>query len=95
MTTQPAGAHGGVPELLDEGKNGLMVPSEDPQALAEGLQSALGRTWDAQALRDTVQFLSWDAVADSYYSILSDAVADRRGAQNSARAACTIKEIGL
>ncbi|NLS16419.1 glycosyltransferase family 4 protein [Rhizobium sp. P40RR-XXII] len=31
----------GVPELLEDGENGLVVPSEDPQALAAALESAI------------------------------------------------------
>ena len=31
----------GVPELLEDGTNGLVVPSEDPQALAAALESAI------------------------------------------------------
>ncbi|MFK0161384.1 glycosyltransferase family 4 protein [Rhizobium sp. NPDC090279] len=31
----------GVPELLEDGANGLVVPSEDPQALAAALESAI------------------------------------------------------
>ena len=34
-------AVGGVPEMIESGQNGLLVPSEDPKALSEGLLDAL------------------------------------------------------
>ncbi|MEW5925077.1 MAG: glycosyltransferase family 4 protein [Candidatus Zixiibacteriota bacterium] len=34
-------AVGGVPEMIEPGQNGLLVPSEDPKALGEGLLQAL------------------------------------------------------
>jgi glycosyltransferase involved in cell wall biosynthesis len=71
---------GGIPELLN-GDNGLMVPPKDAPALATGLQEALHRSWDPEALRASVQFLSWDAVADSYYGFFASAVSSRRGSQ--------------
>jgi len=35
-------AVGGIPEILDEGRGGLLVPSEDPPALAAAIERAFG-----------------------------------------------------
>jgi glycosyltransferase involved in cell wall biosynthesis len=64
---------GGVPEILDE-RSGVLVPSEDPAALAAGLHEALGRPWDPEALRGSVELLSWDAVGQKYQSMLEELV---------------------
>lgn len=68
---------GGVPELI-HGDNGLLVPSEDPGALADALQTALAGTWDPQALRDSVEFLSWDDVGAMYHDTLATALEEHR-----------------
>ena len=50
---------GGVPEVVDSGKNGLIVDSLDPQAFARGLERLLANPQEAQRLgeagRETVQ----------------------------------------
>ena len=60
---------GGVPELLTD-SNGIMVPSEDPDALAAGLMQALQRRWDPESIRRSVEYLSWDEVGAAYHSDL-------------------------
>ena len=69
---------GGIPELLTDGDNGYLVPAEDPAALAEALAKALERTWDPEALRATVMFLSWDAVALTYQKLLGEVLEEWR-----------------
>jgi glycosyltransferase involved in cell wall biosynthesis len=64
---------GGVPELIDA-HNGVLVPPEDPTALAAGLVYALQRAWNPEELRATVEFLSWDAVGERYYARLVEAL---------------------
>jgi len=79
---------GGVPELLCDDEpataNGGLVPSEDPAALAQGLRAALERPWDAEALRASVEYLSWDAVGENYYRTLVAAVAEAQSAGGGA-----------
>lgn len=70
-----AAAVGGVPDLLDR-DNGLLVPPERPDALAEALAAALARPWDPAALRATVPSPSWDAVARTYRDVLEAAIAE-------------------
>jgi len=68
-----ASAVGGVPELLRT-DNGILVPPERPDALADALCRALDRAWDAAALRGTVPSLSWDAVARIYRRLVEEVV---------------------
>ncbi|HLV81541.1 MAG TPA: glycosyltransferase family 4 protein [Chthonomonadaceae bacterium] len=64
---------GGVPELLNA-DNGILVPAEDPSALAEGLRQALSRSWDPETLRNSVECLSWDQVGNGYFQVLQAVV---------------------
>ncbi len=68
---------GGIPELVTDGKNGVLVPARDPEALARGLASALGRAWDPEAQRASVEYLSHDAVAAAYREVLEQALRER------------------
>jgi glycosyltransferase involved in cell wall biosynthesis len=68
---------GGIPELLHE-QNGVMPPAGDSEALADGLSQALGRTWDPAALRASVEYLSWDAVGETYRDLLTMVVREWR-----------------
>ncbi len=64
---------GGVPELLDAA-TGVMVPPENPGALADALGATLSRTWSDVELRAAVAGWSWEAVGKSYYAALASAV---------------------
>jgi len=68
---------GGVPEILDD-RTGVLVPPEDPAALAAGIKRALERPWDAEALRASVEYLSWDAVGSRYSEMLKAVMAEAR-----------------
>jgi glycosyltransferase involved in cell wall biosynthesis len=74
-----ATAVGGVPEAVENGRTGLLVPPEDPGALAEALRRALGPAGTAlgQAARARVlESYSIDAVAcrvlDLYSMVLRE-----------------------
>lgn len=65
---------GGIPELVHDGENGVLVPPGDPEALADGLARALGRAWDAEAQRASVEHLSWDGVGKAYLRVIEEAM---------------------
>jgi len=54
---------GGIPELVDEGTNGLLVEPGNAPALAQALTSALGRDWNRETIRASAAHLTWDALA--------------------------------
>ncbi len=68
---------GGIPELIEHGKNGLLVPADDPEALAEALATALDRTFSPEDLRATVENLSWEGVGARYARILDEVLGRR------------------
>ena len=55
---------GGVPEILTSPTLGIMVPPDDPKALAQGLDDALARRWDEQEIARAGRARGWQAVAD-------------------------------
>lgn len=62
---------GGVPEIVHDGVNGLLVPPNDPQALRRALEHALTMRWDRSALRASVKRFDWDLNASAVHSVLA------------------------
>lgn len=60
---------GAVPDIVEPGRNGEIVPVRDADALAAALNRVLDRSWDPAEVRRGVQ--SWDAVAQSVHAVLS------------------------
>jgi glycosyltransferase involved in cell wall biosynthesis len=65
---------GGVPEIVREGVNGLLVPPGDSRILAATLNKALATRWDAAAIKDTIREFDWDRGASSMLQILEKSV---------------------
>lgn len=61
---------GGTPQVIEHGKNGLLVPPKDPKKLAEAILAVLSDKSLAVSLADTgaqkAQSFSWDTQADKY-----------------------------
>lgn len=69
---------GAVPDLIDD-SSGIVVPPEDPGALAAALDQALRREWDREALRKRVEGMSWESNAARLHGILAEAAGLRGG----------------
>ena len=65
-TTCPSGPA----EILDGGRYGVLVPPENPAALAAGILKGLDRHWDRDALRRRGAEFSLAASLDQYLAIL-------------------------
>jgi len=63
---------GGIPDLVDHGVNGLLVPAGDAAALADALATALGRGWDAGRISSSIAHLTWPALARRNRDVLAD-----------------------
>ena len=61
---------GAVPDLIEPGRNGAIVPVRDAEALTAALSEVLDRTWDADAIRRSPAVRSWDAVAEDVHQLL-------------------------
>jgi len=62
---------GGVPDLVDDGVNGLLVPAGDAAALADALAAALGRRWDAARISASIAHLTWPALGRRNHDVLA------------------------
>lgn len=54
---------GAVPEMVPNETLGLIVPPKEQDALTAALHTALGRSWDRQAIADWGRARGWDRVA--------------------------------
>jgi len=81
-----ASAVGGVPEVVRE-MSGLLVPPDDPRALAEALRQALKRHWDRAAVRESAPGDDWGRNAEQLMGVLRRVTgqqASQEGAGHSA-----------
>jgi glycosyltransferase involved in cell wall biosynthesis len=62
---------GGIPELVTEGTNGLLVAPGDAPALTHALSTALNRDWNRDTIRASAAHLTWDALAAQNLEFLS------------------------
>lgn len=58
---------GGIPELVRDGSNGILVPARDPASLTQALDTALSRDWDPSTIAATYG-RGWEDVAEETYA---------------------------
>lgn len=61
---------GGVPEVVREGVNGLLVPPSDISALADTLRRALATKWAREPVCASVSQFDWDMNAVALFGTL-------------------------
>ncbi len=65
---------GGIPELISDENLGRLVDPEDPQALAEGISSALERDWKRDFLHKHSQQFTWENISPQIYKVYTEMV---------------------
>ena len=80
---------GGIPDVIENERTGILVPVRDPDALREALRSALSRDWDEATLLAAAP-PSWDESAGRLLDLLGRAAGRRSaiGGQVSAEDTC-------
>jgi glycosyltransferase involved in cell wall biosynthesis len=68
---------GGIPELIIDGVNGLLVAPGDPQALAEALARCITMRWSPESVRSSVEHLTWSALARRNLDLIDAVVASK------------------
>lgn len=79
---------GGIPEVVHDGENGLLVPQKDPAALADAIErlradSGLGERLSRNAREFALERLSWDASIDALEGTLERTIARYAGGTGS------------
>jgi glycosyltransferase involved in cell wall biosynthesis len=72
-----AAAVGGVPELISQ-RNGLLVPPDDADALANAILDVTGRIWDPNDIRASLPLVSWKDMAEKIYAAIRPAIRTKR-----------------
>lgn len=71
---------GGVPEIVLDGVNGLLLAPGTSSALADCLAAALSRSWDRARIADSVKHLTWQAIAAENCEFLGSLTGETRRA---------------
>lgn len=69
---------GAVPDLIDEARNGRIVPARDVKSLTEGIRDVFEREWPPEAVRSSRAVRSWDEVAATVVDVLAACVGAER-----------------
>ncbi len=65
-----ATAVGGIPEIIRDGENGILISDISPEAVAESIERALNSTWRAETLRQSVAPFTWKNCATGFLKAL-------------------------
>lgn len=68
-----ASSVGAIPDIV-QGDNGVLCSENSVEALVASLRKALGRKWEKEKIRQSVNYLSWEKTAEGYHKIFSQII---------------------
>jgi glycosyltransferase involved in cell wall biosynthesis len=68
---------GGVPEIISSPEMGLFVERE-PESIAEGIETALRRSWERNKISEQIRKRTWDRVAEETENYFGECVGRAR-----------------
>ena len=74
---------GGIPEVLADARNGMLLPERSAEAAAVGISEALARDWDRDAVRRFAEQKSWHRTAEQVKEVFERAVAEHQQRRES------------
>jgi glycosyltransferase involved in cell wall biosynthesis len=74
-------AVGGIPDIIRDGRNGLLVPPQSPDAIARAVvrivtDRDLRESLTASARRDVEERFSWEVIAQQFEKLFSDVIGE-------------------
>jgi teichuronic acid biosynthesis glycosyltransferase TuaC len=63
---------GAVPQMIEPGKTGYLVPIRDPDAISSALREGLGQAWSAEQIAMSVRDWSWERCGERVLQLYED-----------------------
>jgi glycosyltransferase involved in cell wall biosynthesis len=60
---------GGIPEVVNDDRLGILVPPNDPEAFANAMEESMDRTWDTNVLRARAEEFGWPTITDKLLAV--------------------------
>ena len=79
---------GQIPQILGDPRLGVLLPERSVAATAEGLDTALSKTWDRAEIRRLLERHSWTGVARRVQDVFDRAVAEYRPTNGTNHRSC-------
>jgi len=77
-------AVGGVPEVINGDRLGILTESNDSEALARGILKALSINWDSSYIQNYAQKFSWKSIAEDYLDLYTKVLNKKGRCKNEA-----------
>jgi glycosyltransferase involved in cell wall biosynthesis len=67
---------GGIPEVVNDDRLGILVPPGDPGAFARAMEESMDRTWDTDVLRARAEEFGWPVIIEKILAIYRETGVD-------------------
>ena len=63
---------GGIPEVVEDGVNGILIEPRSSTAVTDGILRAMKSEWNPFEIATSIKHYSWDQTAQQIIKLLSD-----------------------